>query len=160
MSEKYIESQGNDIWGESPITGKLQVLCEYDDKNGESQMDLSSGFYTNEYPLNYKKNPDFDIESYESNMPSIMKELRFDDGESYWYPSTIRTQNSMVFPVGTKNGWRWCYAEVKILTEEETKLYATEIDYTSKLDMDNAKYYDRYLDAIKNIRGYSFGDLS
>ena len=155
-----IEEKGNDIWGESPITGKLQVLCEYDEKNGESQMDLSSGFYTNEYPLNYKKNPDFDIESYESKMPSIMKELRFDDGESYWYPSTLRTPSAMVFPVGNKESFKWCYAEVKALTEEEAKIYSQDINYESKLDMDNAKYYDRYLDAIKNIKGYSLGDIS
>ena len=44
---------GNEIWTESPITGKMQVLSEYDDKNQESKMDLSSGYYTNEYPLNY-----------------------------------------------------------------------------------------------------------
>ena len=149
-----------DIWSESPITGKMQVLCEYDEKNGESQMDLSSGFYTNEYPLNYKKNPDFDIESYESNMPSIMKDLRFDDGESYWYPSTLRTPSSMVFPVGTKEDVKWCYAEVKALTKEEAEVYSQDVNYESKLDMENAKYYDRYLDAIKNIKGYSLGDIS
>ena len=50
-----------DVWEKSPITGKEMVLCENDDKNGESKMDLSSGYYTNEYPLNHKKYSDFDI---------------------------------------------------------------------------------------------------
>ena len=151
---------GNEIWTESPITGQIQVLCEYDDENRESKMDLSSGYYTNEYPLNYKTHPDFNIEDYESNMPKIMKELRFDDGESYWYPSTLRTASSMVFPIGMKGDVKWCYAEVRALTEEEAKVYSQDINYESKLDMDNAKYYDRYLDAIKNIKGYSLGDIS
>ena len=93
-------------------------------------------------------------------MPNVMKELRFDDGESYWYPSTLRTPSSMVFPVGTKEDFKWCYAEVKALTEEEAKVYSQDINYESKLDMENAKYYDRYLDAIKNVRGYSLGDIS
>ena len=53
-----------DIWTKSPITGKNRVLTEYDDKNRETKMDLSSGFFTNEYPLNHKKNPDFDLKTF------------------------------------------------------------------------------------------------
>ena len=151
---------GKDVWAESPITGKMQVLCDYDDKNGECRVDLSSGFYTNQYPLNHKENPLFDLEVYEKNMPSIMKDLRFDDGGSYWYPSTMQTLEYMIFPVGSKDSWKWCYAEVKLLTEAESKVYATDINYESKLDMDNAKYYDRYIDAIKNVKGYSLGEFS
>ncbi len=151
---------GNDIWAESPITGKMQVLCEYDDKNRESKIDLSSGYYTNEYPLNHKKYPEFDLEKYESNMPSIVKDLKFDDGESYWYPSTMQTSTMMVFPVGSKESFQWCYAEVKTLTEEELKAYSQDVNYESKLDMENAKYYDRYLDAIQNVSGFSLGEFS
>ena len=151
---------GNEIWTESPITGKMQVLCEYDDKNRESKIDLSSGYYTNEYPLNHKKNPEFNLEEYESNMPSIVKDLKFDDGESYWYPSTMQTSTMMIFPVGSKESFKWCYAEVKTLTEEELKTYSQDVNYESKLDMENAKYYDRYLDAIKNVSGFSLGEFS
>ena len=52
-------------WSVSPITKRKMVMTEYEDKNGESKMDMSSGFFTNDYPLNYKKNPEFDISEYE-----------------------------------------------------------------------------------------------
>ena len=29
----------------------------------------------------------------------------------------------------------------------------------SKLDLENAKYFDRYLDAVKTVKGYSLGDF-
>ena len=50
-----------ELWVKSPITGKDMVMQEFDEKNGVSKIDLSSGYYTNEYPLNYKKHPNFDI---------------------------------------------------------------------------------------------------
>ena len=87
-----------ELWVKSPITGKDMVMQEFDEKNGVSKIDLSSGYYTNEYPLNYKKHPNFDINEYESGMPDVVKLLKHDDGESYWYPSTIQTDESFVFP--------------------------------------------------------------
>jgi len=148
-----------DIWTKSPITGKNRVLTEYDDKNRETKMDLSSGFFTNEYPLNHKKNPDFDLKTFESKMPQLMKDLRFDDGESYWYPSSIQTTEGIVFPTGEKTEYKWCYAPIVKLTQSEEKQYSQDVNYESKIDMDNAKYYDSYLSAIKNIKGYSLGEL-
>tara|TARA_R110002012_G_scaffold39333_1_gene108891 strand:- start:13053 stop:13526 length:474 start_codon:yes stop_codon:yes gene_type:complete len=149
-----------DIWTKSPITGKNQVLTEYNDKDMETKMDLSSGFFTNEYPLNYKSNPDFDLDAFESKMPKLMKDLRFDDGESYWYPSSIQTTEGIVFPTGDKNNYKWCYAPIVKLTRSEEKQYSQDVNYESKIDMDNANYYDSYLSAIKNIKGYSLGELS
>lgn len=149
-----------DIWTKSPITGKDRVLTEYDDKNGQTRMDLSSGFFTNEYPLNYKKYPDFDLDTFETKMPKLMRELRFDDGESYWYPSSIQTAEGIVFPTGNKDSYKWCYAPIVKLTQSEEKRYSQDVDYKSKIDMDNAQYYDEYLSAIKNIKGYSLGELS
>jgi len=149
-----------DIWTESPITGKTQVLTEHNDANGETKMDLSSGFFTNEYPLNHKKHPDFDIDTFESKMPQLMKDLRFDDGESYWYPSSVQTLDGIVFPVGTKEEYKWCYAPIVKLTQNEEKQYSQDVKYESKIDMDNAQYYNSYLSAIKNIKGYSLGELS
>ena len=147
-------------WKMSPITKREELLVEYDDKNGESKMCIGSGFFTNEYPLNYKKWPDFDIEKYEKNMPKLMKSLRFDDGESYWYPSTVRTKDAMVFPVGKPGDLKWCFAQVKELTEEEKVESSQVVNYESKLDLENALYFDRYVDAIKRIRGYSLGSFT
>jgi len=154
------EIRNGDIWTKSPITGKDQVLTEYNDANGETKMDISSGFFTNEYPLNHKKHPDFDIDTFESKMPQLMKDLRFDDGKSYWYPSSIQTLDGIVFPTGTKEEYKWCYAPIVKLTQSEEKQYSQDVNYESKIDMDNAQYYNSYLSAIKNIKGYSLGELS
>ena len=154
------QEKNKDIWKKSPITGLDQVLCEYDDKNGESKMDMSSGFYTNEYPLNHKKNPDFNIKKYQESMPRLIQECRFDDGESYWYPATIRTKDAMVFPVGKPEDLKWCFAEVKKLTKEEMEENSKVINYESKLDLENSKYFDRYLDAVKMVRGFSLGSFA
>ena len=158
MSQSKLHRE--DVWLKSPITGLNQVLCEYDDKNGESKVDMSSGFYTNEYPLNHKKNPDFNIEEYEAKMPNIIKDLRFDDGESYWYPATIQTEEAIVFPVGNQEEWKWCYANIKMLTSKELEESSKVISFESKIDMENAQYFERYLDAVKKIKGYSLGDFT
>jgi hypothetical protein len=146
-------------WTVSPQTKKIMVMQEFDNKNGVSKMDLSTGYYTLEYPLNYKKHPKFDISKYEENMPSIIKENRYDDGESYWYLTTIRTSEQMLFPVGDKQNTEWCLAKIKPLTEKEMKELSKHIDFKSKLDMDNAEYFETYLEAVKQMNGFSLGDI-
>ena len=159
-----------EAWAKSPITGKDMVLQEFDEKNGVSKMDLSSGYYTNEYPLNYKKYKDFDISKYEAEMPELIIDMRYDDGESYWYPSTIQTQECFVFPVGKvqlTNGdapigeeiIKWCWAPVARLSEEEIKLYKDTTDYESKVDMEKAEYFVNYLEACKKVKGFALGDI-
>ena len=150
----------DDVWTESPITGKEHVLVEYDDKHGESKFDISSGYFTNEYPMNYKKYPDFNHEEMEESMPEIVKNLKFDDGESYWYPCTIQSENGVVFPEGTADDWKWCFAPIVPITPEQAKeMGVDEETFNQKIDMDSAIRYDRFLDAVKNINGYSLGDI-
>jgi hypothetical protein len=158
-----------ETWAKSPITGKDMVLQEFDLENGFSKMDLSSGYYTNEYPLNYTKHKDFDIEKYEQGMPDIIKDNRYDDGESYWYPSIIQTAEAFVFPTEVIHSadddlkstkmLKWCWAPVKQLSAQEISIYSTDVNYESKVDMENAEYFVNYLDACKKIKGYSLGDL-
>ena len=149
-----------ELWVKSPITGKDMVMQEFDEKNGVSKIDLSSGYYTNEYPLNYKKHPNFDINEYESGMPDVVKLLKHDDGESYWYPSTIQTEESFVFPtIKEGENIKWCWAPVSQLTKKEKDIYSSNIDYESKVDMENAEYFDNYLDACKKVNGFALGNL-
>lgn len=149
-----------ELWVKSPITGKDMVMQEFDEKNGVSKIDLSSGYYTNEYPLNYKKHPNFDINEYESGMPDVVKLLKHDDGESYWYPSTIQTEESFVFPtIKEGENIKWCWAPVSQLTKKEKDTYSSDIDYESKVDMENAEYFDNYLDACKKVNGFALGNL-
>lgn len=146
-------------WLKSPITGRDEVLVE-EDTNGESKFCIGSGFFTNETPLNYKKNPDYDIEKFENGMPQLMKDLRFDDGESYWYPTTIRTNQGMVFPAGeSKEDWKWCYAPVtKLSAEDKKEVLASE--YEAKIDMSKMKRFDRFMEASKQLSGIEWDELS
>ena len=147
-------------WTLSPLTNEEHVLTELDEKTGVSKMCIGSGYFTNEYPLNYKKNPDFDLSTFENGMPELMKALKFDDGESYWYPTSIRTNVGMVFPVGESiDNWQWCYAPVKELTPSEKK-DTIAAEYDSKLDMDNAQYFERFMDASKELSGMDWNELS
>lgn len=142
-------------WIASPMTGKMTVLQELTE-HGVSKMDLSSGYYTNEYPLNYKKHPDFDIEKFEVGMPTNIKKLKYDDGESWWYMAPLQTATQIVFPLGdTLDELRWCYAPIKELTEKEKQ----SDDFESKIDLKDAEYYESYMEAIKNIDGYNLEDL-
>ena len=103
-------------------------------------------------------------------MPDLIKKLRYDDGEAYWYPATIQTEHSFVFPAGTvalagedgslgKNQIKWCWAPVSKLTLEEKKVFSEDIDYESKLDMEKAEYFLSYLEACKKVKGFSLGDM-
>jgi len=144
-----LKEMKRDDWQISPITKRQEVLLEHDERFGKRKMCIGSGFFTNEYPLNYKKNPDFKIEGYEKNMPQLMKDLRFDDGESYWYPSTIQLQDGIVFPDGkSKEDWKWCYAPIEQL-EDKDKVG----EYESKINMEKAERFDRFLEASKRLNG-------
>ena len=102
-----------------------------------------------------KKWPEFDISKYEEGMPSLIKELRFDDGESYWYPTTIRTEKGMLFPIGTKEKVQWAFAPITDL-EDGQKMPG----YETALDMKQMEKFDRFLDASKKVRGVSLDELS
>ena len=150
------DKKDKDLWAKSPITKRQEVLVEYDEKAGVSKMCIGSGFFTNEYPLNYKKHPDFEIAKYEKNMPQLMQDLRFDDGESYWYPTTIQTEDGMLFPSGiSKDDWKWAYAPIETLSEDEKVG-----DYESKINMEKAKFFERFLEASKEMNGVDLDGLS
>ena len=143
-------------WEQSPITNKKEVVVDIDDKQVESRLCIGSGFFTNEYPLNYKKHPDFKIKKYEKNMPQLMKDLRFDDGESYWYPTTIQLQDGIIFPEGKDaDNWKWCYAPIEQLGEDDKVG-----DYESKINMAKAERFDRFLEASKKLNGVDLDELS
>ena len=144
-------------WGISPITKEKHVIVEFDDRHGESKMCVGSGFYTNENPLNYKKNPKFDVDKYEDKMPELMKSLRFDDGESYWYPTTIQTQKGMVYPEGTRDKWGWSYTPISKLTEEESSSVSQgTLKYESKLETKDTKHFKRFLEACNEMGEVKF----
>lgn len=133
-------------WTKSPITNRDMVLQEFDEKNGVCKMDLSSGYYTNETSCKYKKASNIDnIKTHEGSLSDIARKLRFDDGESYWYPSTIQTKDEIVFATGLSyEKIDWHYAQLK-----DGEMIETSI-----------KHYDTYLEAIKQMNGHFLGDFT
>ena len=146
MTEKEKEV----IWTISPITGREMVIQEFYESTGVSKVDISTGYFTNEHPLNYKRNPNNEIEDYEKDMPDTIKKLRFDDGESYWYPSVIQNEDEVVFPTG--EGYKdivWHYAKMKKFDNTIGKV----------IDTDTIEDHPSYLEASKRIRGHHLGNI-
>jgi len=135
------------IWTVSPITGREMVIQEFYDSTGVSKMDISSGYFTNEHPLNYKRNPNNDIKDYEKEMPIAIKKLRFDDGESYWYPTILQTEGEIVYPSGES---------YKSVTWHYAKFQAPKVPV---IDQESIKDYDSYLEASKQINGTQLGNI-
>ena len=156
----------------------MVVTAEYSGVSGGSLFDLDDGSHlgvlrisgSNQQSLHLKfgkyclvllqKHPDYNMDEFEEGMPQIMKDLRFDDGESYWYPTSIRTDIGMVFPAGESvDAYKWCFAPVEKLTPSEKEDAVSE-NYDEKLDMANAKMYDRFMDASKHLNGMDWNELS
>lgn len=81
----------------------------------------------------------------ESNMPELIKQLRYVDKNLnlIWYPSVLNTSYGMVFPDGTNaSDWKWTVCKRIPLTEEQKEKIknTNSIDYKfgSKLDMKNS----------------------
>jgi len=136
------------MWVKSPITGRDMVIQELYESTGVSKMDISSGYFTNEHPLNYKRYPNNNVEEYEKDMPDAIKKLRFDDGESYWYPSVIQTEDEIVFPKGES------YKEI---VWHHGKM--TDTKFGKILDEDTITQFPSYLEAAKQMRGHSLGNI-
>ena len=80
----------------------------------------------------------------------------------WWIQINIFTPKIWIFGVnisGEKDNIKWCLAKIKPLTEKEMKELSQHIDFTSKLDMENAQYFDTYLEAVKEMNGFSLGDI-
>tara|TARA_R110000737_G_scaffold331175_1_gene347291 strand:- start:30 stop:458 length:429 start_codon:yes stop_codon:yes gene_type:complete len=135
------------VWTKSPLTGRDMVIQEFYDSTGVSKMDISSGYFTNEHPLNYKRNPNNEIKDYEKDMPESIKRLRFDDGESHWYPSIIQTDEEIVYPSGES---------YKTIVWHHAKFYEPK---TADIDPESIKDYDSYLEASKQMNGNKLGNI-
>lgn len=156
-----MSKEKKDIWIQSPFfKDKQSVLVDYNEKTGGSYYDIEKGFYSNDYPLNYKMHPDYNIAIYEANFPKLYKDLRFDDGTRYWYPASLNTLDTMLFLAGTVKEPKWCVAPIRPLTDKEHEELSKDVEFESKLEMADAQYFDRYLDACKQIKGFNLDELS
>jgi hypothetical protein len=131
----------------SPITGNKCVLVEADETtNIESRICMESGYTTNEL---LKINSD-NIAKYESTITEFMCAMKYIDIElgCIWYPTFINLPGGMVYCEQKDDNLVWKSASVIEMTEEEQLKYPMpdkEGEYfTSRLDVENAKIYDKY----------------
>lgn len=79
---------------------------------------LGCGFQTSDL----LKEGDYDVETYEAEMPELFKDIKYTDKEGrVWYPNVINIEHKgTVFPNGSsKEDWQWSAIKSVSLTEEE-----------------------------------------
>ena len=86
--------------------------------------------------------------------PELYKDLMFvDSNNQVWFPTTITIpEKGMVFLDGTsKDNWQWAAVSAIEITEEEKSKYPQ--GQTHKMDMRNAKKFDKkdFMDALDAI---------
>lgn len=106
----------------------------------------------------FKKDSDT-LNQIRANSPKIVAELEYIDNERdiSWFPSVINTIRGMVYPVGTKNEWKWNVALATKLSDEDQKAYpipgSDDQYYESRLDVDNALEFknNEFIEAMKAL---------
>jgi hypothetical protein len=149
-----------DYDGYSPVTGNFCVLAEADETtNVTSYMCMESGYNTSEL----LKIGSAEAEKYEETLTELMRDARIEVEETglVWYPSFLQFPFGMLYLGGTSaSDMHWEVAEIVDVHDHEKTKYpipGQEGQYfTSKLDVDNAKVFDKLdfasaLDALYSI---------
>ena len=144
----------------SPVTGNFCVLAEADvDTNVTSYMCMESGYSTTD-KLQIGSDA---VEQFEESITELMRDARIEDEESglVWHPSFLQFPFGILYIAGTgAHDMHWEVAEVVDVQEHAKTMYPVpgrEGEYfTSKLDVDNAKVFDKLdfenaLDALYSI---------
>ena len=89
----------------------------------------------------------------EKTTPQLVTDLKFHDKERniIWYPSVINMGVlGIIFPEGNPKNWRWRYAKVVDIPEDEKELYE---GHSQRLDIENAETYhkDDFMSACKEM---------
>ena len=130
----------------SPITGNKCVLEEANvHDNTVSYLCMESGFTSHESLL---EESDFQSR-YERSVTELMLSLKFiDDDNRAWYPTFMQLPGGMLYVEGeSTEKWNWRVAQVVPIEGEERLQYPVPGKeneyYTSRLDVDNAKTFDK-----------------
>lgn len=91
--------------------------------------------------------------------PELHKDLLFtDDTNHVWAPATFTIPGKgMVFTDGTsKDDWKWSAVKAIPITEEDRELKQYPKDQTHRMDMTNAKLFEKtdFMDALEVIGFY------
>ena len=143
----------------SPITGNKCVLEEANPTDGSvSYLCMESGFTSHE---NLQEDSEFQY-YYEQGVTDLMKSCKIiDEEQRAWYPTFMQMPGGMLYSEGASaNSWKWKVAKIQKLIGEERLKYPlpgkTDEYHTSRLDVENAKTYDKddfatALDELYNI---------
>lgn len=144
----------------SPVTGNFCVIGEADEHtNVTSYMCMESGYSTTER----LKIGSEEVEKYEESITQLMRDARIEDEEMglVWHPSFLQFPFGILYIAGSgADDMHWEVAEVVDVEEHEKTKYpipGREGEYfTSKLDVENAKIFDKLdfenaLDALYSI---------
>ena len=130
----------------SPVTGNKCVLVEADQKtNTESYLCMESGFTSHEKLI---EGSDFQ-NSYETRCTDLMRSCKLiDEDKKAWYPTFMQLPNAMLYAEGkSAEKWNWKVSQiVKIEGDERLKYPVPGKEgeyYTSRLDVENGKTYDK-----------------
>jgi len=100
------------------------------------------------------------VEEAENSTAQIVKDLKFEDKERKinWYPAVINIPlNGVIFPEGTVDDWKWAYAPIIEISEEDQKKYPVPGKdneyYQTRLAVENSEYYPKedFLGAAKRL---------
>ena len=130
----------------SPITGNKCVLEEASPHdNSISYLCMESGYTSHEH---LKEDSDFQ-KKYESHLTTLMLSCKhIDDDQSAWYPTFMQLPGGMLYAEGeSADSWKWKVAKIIPIEGDDRLNYpilGKEEEYhTSKLDVDNAKSYNK-----------------
>lgn len=131
----------------SPVTGNFCVMEESDpDTNTTSYMCMESGWTTSDH---MKIGSEL-VQTFEENCTELMRKSRIDDEERglVWFPVFMQMPNAMLYCAGDNmSSLKWEVATVVNISEDDKEKYPIPGRpgeyYTSKLDIENAKQYDK-----------------
>tara|TARA_R100000697_G_scaffold114175_1_gene132927 strand:- start:71 stop:553 length:483 start_codon:yes stop_codon:yes gene_type:complete len=130
----------------SPITGNKCVLEEANTHdNSVSYLCMESGFTSHEHLID---DSEFQ-EKYEKNLTDLMLSCKvLDEDKKAWYPTFMQLPGGMLYAEGkSAQSWKWKVAKIIPIWGDERLNYPIpgqeDKYYTSKLDVDNAKTYDK-----------------
>lgn len=97
-----------------------------------------------------------EAEKFEQTTTQLVKDLRKEDTDigQYWYPSTmyVNTRGAL-FPVGTKENWKYGFSAVVPIPIHERLDYPMPDKpgyyYEMRLEFEKIKTFDNFKDAIK-----------
>ena len=130
----------------SPVTGNKCVLEEANPHNNSiSYLCMESGFTSSE---NLIDESEFQT-GYEKHLTELMISCKIiDDDNRAWYPTFMQVPGGMLYAEGkSSKNWGWKVAQIIPIIGDERLQYpmpGKENEYhTSRLDVENAKTYDK-----------------